>query len=518
MNLGQNRICLTSMQSLGVILEAMERMEGLLAYPTGCVAGKAGVGFTYSLLSESEAFTKMEPAGCYERLILKLARDLEIRHGEGGEIGAIIACNLLRESLPLLAAGVNGADLHRELDTLRTRILFLLEEETVPLVSEEGNYQEGLIQTLTNDPALGDCISKAFQDVGHGGLIQFEVANSFECEYSFLGGAAFEKGFMSRAMANDKYGIEAVLENPLIVVTERPIVLTGDLISFMSRAIEQERPLLLIAEHVEDTPLQLMLVNKAQGGFQSVAIQAPKFGTERKVFLRDIAMLTGGAVISSETGDLGDAVESDILWQAGGAKRVVVTKERTIFYDAYGDEKEIKRRLLNARREYDTESDAKRRAFLMERITFLSGRIGQIRVSGLRDEAGAKIKLAERVVAAVRDAAVNGVVAGGGFALVRVASQISDAGCKYLCKGVCRAIEAPARVWLQRLESAPEVVLDAARSCGKYGGYDLVRRQWSSNLLKAGQVSSAEALRQAVAQAFSLVSMLISSEYLLSEY
>lgn len=516
--MAKNLFFFSELANMGALLEAVTTQERMIASSVGCTADQKGeVLFTYDISSGVKDFlTGKQPEDIYYKLVSKMIREISVETGDNAVAGVLITCSLLKECLKLVTSGVDRVALQKEITACLDYLEKVFPEYIKPFAASD---RDCLSRSMSDDQELCRCIGQAMDDVGVFGQIQYDVSNSFQSYYKCMEGSAFDRGFMSKEMTTDSMGVEAVLQNPLIVVTERPIVLTEDLLYFMQKAIMKKRPLLIIAEHVEDKPLQVLIYNKRKGQLLSAAVQAPKYGTERKIFLADIAAIVGAQVICAETGDLGLTVERDYEWQLGGADKVVLTKDKTMIIGGHGDPDEIKKRLAGVKRELKQEEDEKKARFLTDRVNLLSEKIGKIYVSGLAREAKAKKEQAERIVTAIRLAAEKGTVIGNMALYVHLAKRLEEEfkGIGYLKQSVCTALEAPLRAELEKRGLASSSWIARIKAMGPEAGFDFHTLACVENMREKGQIAAAEAVMVNLRKALSLAAMLVTTELAVAE-
>lgn len=505
--------------TMQTIYDALDILNRINLYFVGCVSDHRGtIKFSENVVMDLDDHLFRNPiANTYYRIIIKTVREIDQEGGGYGQEALVLICSMLSECIRFIAAGVSQTEIIKNIEKLRSTLIQKIKEQSRPRDTIENDSIFNLLKEV--DEELGGLIVKAFEDVGYKGLIQINASNGSETTYECISGHSFERGFMSRYMATDDEGKECILSNPLIVVTERPVVSVDDIVYFMTAAAEQHRPLLLIAEHVEDKPLQVMLYNKKAGQFESAAIQAPKYGTERKLFLSDIAAIVGATVIGADTLELRDAIADQHRWMFGGAERVVINKERTVIYNGDVNKNKLILRCNNLLEEISTATDEKKKEFISDRIALLTGKIGRIYIGGMKAEADAKIRIAERMLVYAREAVHSGLIIEAPYALLHASNKIYCEGKKedYIYKALCRLLVAPLHAQLNKAKLVPEIIIGGLNKKSENAGYDIKKKVYIKDMFAYGKIGSAGSLITAIDKALSTVSILTSIEHLVVE-
>lgn len=495
------------------ILKAVETLEFLGRAPQSCVTDSQGrVVFAERRGVRLSPGTFSSPSGdVFYRLFHDMREEIDSSAGSGGDLGLLLACSLYRQCLRLMTGGENPVVLCGELAKWKTRIVERLRERILPFPDQDWHpWAKALLDAQCDDTELKRCIMEAVADLGTDGFIRVETSYSAQCEYRNTQGHSFARGYMSDRMATDSNTRECILKNPLIVVSERPISLVDDLLYFMEECGRKGRPLLLIVEHVETKPLQVLLFNQEKGSFRSAAVWAPRYGTERKLFLSDIAAVAGATVIAGDVIDIGPVVDGRRDWIFGSADKVVVEKSRTTIYGGGGDQKEVRHRALHLRGEYDRAAAGDERDFIAERLTFLEGGAGKITVGGVPSQAASREQTARRLLTVLRDARKHGVTPDAADTLCLISQEMERAySLLPLRKEVCDALEAPLQAKAHRtglLNAGMEIV--RVKESGDNSEFDFAN---------GGVLDSANALLLAVDKAFSLVPLLLRTEYLVAD-
>src|SRR5437588_1036190 len=350
------------------------------------------------------------------QLVKEVATKTNDVAGDGTTTATVLAQALVREGLRNVAAGANPLGLKRGIDKAVASAVESIKSQAKEVDDKAEIAQVASISAA--DPAIGDVIADAIDKVGKDGVVTVEESNTFGMELDFVEGMQFDKGFLSPYFVTDPERQEAVLEEPYILIANQKISAVHDLLPVLEKVMQSGKPLLIIAEDVEGEALATLVVNKIRGTFQSVAVKAPGFGERRKAMLQDIAILAGGQVISEEVGLKLENVALDLL---GRARRVVVTKDTTTIVEGQGNADEIKGRVNQIKAEIErTDSDWDKEK-LQERLAKLAGGVALIKVGAATEvELKEKKHRIEDAVSATKAAVEEGIVAGGGVALIRV--------------------------------------------------------------------------------------------------
>jgi chaperonin GroEL len=365
------------------------------------------------------------------------------------------------------------------------------------------------------DPAIGDVIAEAFEKVGKDGVIQVEESQTFGIELDFVEGMQFDKGYISPHFMTDAERMETVLEDPYLMVVGKKISSLQDLLPVLEKVVQAGKPLLVIAEEVEGEALATLVVNKIRGTFPSVAVKAPGFGDRRKAMLQDMAILTGAQVVSEE---LGIKLENVTLDMLGRARKVVVTKDDTTIVEGQGDADDIKGRINQIKAEIEkTDSDWDREK-LQERLAKLAGGVALIKVGAATEvELKEKKHRIEDAVSATRAAIEEGIVCGGGVALIRAEEAIDpdalglwgdDATGAMIVR---TALAAPAALIAKNAGYEGGVIVERIRTDPDGAGFDAATGHWV-DLLEAGIMDPAKVTRSALQNAASVAALLLTTE------
>jgi len=469
-----------------------------------------------SIAREIELEDPFENMGA--QLVKEVATKTNDIAGDGTTTATVLAQALVREGLRNVAAGANPVGVKRGIEAAVTAAVDSIAEQAKEIDEKAEIAQVAAISAA--DPKIGEVIADAIDKVGKDGVVTVEESNTFGMELDFTEGMQFDKGYLSPYFVTDAERQEAVLENPYVLFVNGKIGSVQDLVPVLEKVMQAGKPLLIIAEDVEGEALATLVVNKIRGTFNSVAVKAPGFGERRKAMLQDMAILTGGQVIAEEVGLKLDNTTLDLL---GQARKVVITKDDTTIIEGAGSGEDVAGRVAQIKAEIDnTDSDWDREK-LQERLAKLSGGVAVVKVGAATEvELKEKKHRIEDALSATRAAIEEGVVAGGGTALVRakaaVASAVEalDADERTGAGIVLRSLDAPARLIADNagLEGAV-VVQQLERETGSVG-LNAATGEFE-DLLKAGVIDPAKVTRAALQNAASIASLLLTTECLVAD-
>jgi chaperonin GroEL len=450
------------------------------------------------------------------QLVKEVATKTNDVAGDGTTTATVLAQALVREGLRNVAAGANPLGLKRGIDKAVAAAV-----ESIKAQAKEVDDRAEIAQVASisaADPAIGDVIAEAIDKVGKDGVVTVEESNTFGMELDFVEGMQFDKGFLSPYFVTDPERQEAVLEDPYILIANQKISSVHDLLPVLEKVMQSGKPLLIIAEDAEGEALATLVVNKIRGTFQSVAVKAPGFGERRKAMLQDIAILTGGQVISEEVGLKLENATLDLL---GRARRVQITKDDTTIIEGAGSEDEVKGRIAQIKREIeDTDSDWDREK-LQERLAKLSGGVALIKVGAATEiELKEKKHRIEDALSATRAAIEEGVVPGGGVALIRVREAIDklklDGDDATGARIVHKALEEPLK-WIafNAGQEGSVVVRQVEHETGSVG-FNALTGEFE-DLVKAGVIDPAKVTRSALQNAASIAGLMLTTEAIVAD-
>jgi chaperonin GroEL len=469
-----------------------------------------------SVAKELELEDKFENMGA--QMVKEVASKTSDVAGDGTTTATVLAQEILREGTKAVSAGMNPMDLKRGLDRAVEAVVRELKEKSSPCTGTEAIAQVGTV-SANADKTIGDIIAKAMEKVGKEGVITVEDGSGLDNELEVVEGMQFDRGYLSPYFINNQQNMSAELENPYILLVDKKISSIRDMLPVLEAIAKAGRPLLLVAEDVEGEALATLVVNNIRGIVKVAAVKAPGFGDRRKAMLQDIATLTGAKVIAEE---VGLNLEATKLEDLGSAKRIVVTKENTTIIDGAGESRDIKARIEQIRKEIDTSTSDYDREKLQERLAKLAGGVAVIKV-GAATEIEMKEKKArvEDALHATRAAVEEGVVPGGGVALVRALDALKnvkghnedqDRGIAILR----RAMEAPLRQIVKNAGEEPSVILaKVAEGKGNYG-YNAATGEFG-DMIKMGILDPTKVTRTALQNAASIAGLMITTEAMVAE-
>jgi len=439
--------------------------------------------------------------------------------GDGTSTATILAHAIFAEGVRNVVAGASAIEIKRGLDLATKRAIEVLRALSRPVATRKEKSQVAAI-SAHNDSAIGELVADAMDKVGGEGVITVEEAKTTETVLDVVEGMRFDRGFLSPYFITNPDKMEAVLEDCLILLSDRKIGALNDMIPLLEQIVKAAKPLLIVAEEVEGEALATLIVNQIRGALKSCAVKAPGFGDRRKAMLQDMAVLTGGQVISEE---LGLKLEHVKIEELGRAKRVVVDKDNTTIISGAGDRKEIDGRIEQIRREIEKTTSDYDREKLQERLAKLAGGVAVIRV-GAPSEAEMKSKKEafDDAISATKAAVAEGIVPGGGLALLRCIDAVTQEETK--CEGdertgvqiLKRALDAPTRQIAENSATDGGVVVARMlEGKGNYG-FDAGRKQYV-DLIEAGIIDPTKVVRVALENAVSVASTLLLTEATMTE-
>src|SRR5438093_6711737 len=453
----------------------------------------------------------------WENMGAQLAREMATKTnavaGDGTTTATVLARAMVRLGMKNVAAGANPMGLKRGIEK---GVAAVVENVAKRASDVEGKDEIAHVASISAaDREIGETIAESFDKVGKDGVITVEESQTFGIELEFVEGMQFDKGYISPYFVTDPDRMETVFEDPYILLVGKKISSVQDLLPMLEKVVQAGKPLLIVAEDVEGEALATLVVNKIRGTFQSVAVKAPGFGDRRKAMLQDMAILTGAQVVSDEIGAKLENVTLDML---GKARKVVVTKDDTTIVEGEGDADDIKGRINQIKAEIErTDSDWDREK-LQERLAKLAGGVALIKVGAATEvELKEKKHRIEDAVSATRAAIEEGIVAGGGVALIRAEESV-DAGRLGLdgdeatgAAIVKRALSEPARIIAQNAGHNGGVIVERIRSESGAFGFNAASGEWG-DLLKSGIMDPAKVTRSALQNAASIAGLVLTTE------
>ncbi|MBC7340557.1 MAG: chaperonin GroEL [Firmicutes bacterium] len=437
--------------------------------------------------------------------------------GDGTTTATVLAQSMLLEGLKNVAAGANPVFLKKGIERAVDTVVDYIKKVSTPV---EGKQDIAHVAAIAgNDPSIGELIADAMDKVGKDGVITVEESKGIQTTVEVVEGMEFDRGYISPYFVTNPEAMEAVLENPYILIFEKKISAVADLLPLLERVARTGRPLLVIAEDVEGEALATLVVNKLRGTLPCAAVKAPGFGDRRKAMLEDIAILTGGQFISE---DIGIKLENVDLNMLGEANKVRINKEKTTIVEGKGDKKRIEGRIAQIRKQIEeTESDYDREK-LQERLAKLAGGVAVVKVGAATEtELKEKKHRIEDALAATRAAVEEGIVAGGGVTYLRAQAELDKLEAagdeKVGIMIVRRALEEPLRTIASNAGLEGSVVVEKVRvSDNPNHGFNALTGQYE-DMVKAGIVDPAKVCRSALQNAASVASMMLTTEALVAE-
>jgi chaperonin GroEL len=446
--------------------------------------------------------------------VKEVAKKTDEVAGDGTTTATVLAWAMVREGLRNVAAGANPMSMKKGIEAAVEAAVASLRDLAKPADTKAQIAQVASISAADNE--IGEMIADAIDKVGKDGVITVEESQSFGMDMDLVEGMRFDKGFIAPYFATDTERMEAVLENAYVLLVAGKITSVRDVLPVLEKVMQSGRPLLIIAEDVEGEALATLVVNKIRGTFKSVAVKAPGFGERRKAMLQDIAILTGGTVVSEE---IGLKLETAGLELLGTARKVVVNKDETTLVEGAGSEDDIKGRINQIKAEIEnTDSDYDREK-LQERLAKLSGGVAVIKVGAATEvELKEKKHRIEDAVSTTKAAIEEGVVPGGGVALLRTQTRILEAADKLTgdeatgARIVSKAVEAPLNQIAVNAGLEGGVVVDKVRNLENLtAGLNAATGEYE-DLIKAGVIDAAKVTRSALQNAASIAALFLTTE------
>ena len=453
------------------------------------------------------------------QMVKEVASKANDTAGDGTTTATVLAQAITQEGAKAVAAGMNPMDLKRGIDMAVEAVVASLEGQSKKITTSDEVAQVGTI-SANGEGDIGQMIAEAMQRVGNEGVITVEEAKSLETELDVVEGMQFDRGYLSPYFVTDAEKMKVVMDEPYILLHEKKLTSLQDMLPILEKVVQSGRPLMIIAEDIEGEALATLVVNRLRGGLKVAAVKAPGFGDRRKAMLEDIAILTNGTVVSEEVGIKLDSVTLDML---GTAKRIEITKEETTIVDGAGEKEEIEARCNQIRAQAEETSSDYDREKLQERLAKLAGGVAVIRVGGATEvEVKERKDRVDDAMHATRAAVQEGIVAGGGVALVKAikaldAVQGENGDQEVGVRIIRRALEAPAR------QIANNAGADGSVIVGKLlendeptTGYNAQSGEFT-DMIKAGVIDPAKVVRSSLQNAASVAGLLITTEAMVAE-
>src|SRR5215217_2054813 len=458
----------------------------------------------------------------YENLGAQLAKEVATKTndvaGDGTTTATVLAQALVHEGLRNVAAGANPMGLKRGMERATEAVAEAIRNQAREIESQEEIASVAAISA--QDAEIGKTIAEAMDKVGKDGVITVDESQTFGMELEFTEGMQFDKGYISPYFVTDQERMEAVLDDPYILIANQKIGNVQDLLPVLNQVMQSNRPMLIISEDVEGEALATLIVNKLRGTFTAASVKAPGFGDRRKRMMEDIAILTGGEVITEE---LGLRLENTQLDQLGRARRIVITKDSTTIIDGAGDPEAIRGRINQIRAELEsTDSDFDREK-LQERLAKLAGGVAVIKVGAATEtELKERKHRVEDALSATRAALEEGIVPGGGVALLHAQDDVAglldslDGDEMTGARIVHRALEEPIRQIAENAGADGSIVVDKVRSQGGSIGFNALTGEYE-DLVASGIIDPAMVTRSALQNAASIGSLIVTTDVVVAE-
>ena len=456
----------------------------------------------------------------WENLGCQLVKEVAIKTndvaGDGTTTATVLAQAMIKEGLKNVAAGANPMIMRKGIEKAVVAIVDAIKDQSHSVESKEAIAQVAAISA--NDPEIGEIIADAMEKVGRDGVITVEESQSLGTQLEVVEGMMFDRGYISHYMITNTEKMEAVLDDPYILINDKKISSISEVLPVLEKVVQTNKPLLLIAEEIEGEALATLVLNKLRGTFTCVAVKAPAFGERRKAMLEDIAILTKGQVVSE---DLGVKMENVTLEMLGRARQVVVKKEETIIIDGAGGEEDVKDRIANIKRQLEETDSEYDREKLQERMAKLAGGVAVIQVGAATEtELKEKKHRMEDALAATKAAVEEGIVSGGGVALISVIDSVDaiEAEGDELTgiKLVKKALEEPLRQIANNAGVEGSVVVEKVKEAAAGVGYNVLSNVYE-DMIAAGIIDPAKVTRSAVQNAASIAAMVLTTEAVVTE-
>lgn len=456
----------------------------------------------------------------WENLGCQLVKEVAIKTndvaGDGTTTATVLAQAMIKEGLKNVAAGANPMIMRKGIEKAVNAVVAKIEELSKPVETKEAIAQVAAISA--DDTEIGELISDAMEKVGRDGVITVEESQSVGTSLEVVEGMSFDRGYISPYMITDSEKMEARLDDPYILLTDKKISSISEILPILEKVVQTNKPLLIIAEEIEGEALATLVVNKLRGTFNCVAVKAPAFGERRKAMLEDLAVLTNGQVA---TEDMGTKLENVTIEMLGKARQVVVKKEETIIVDGAGSETEVKARIGNIKKQLEDSDSEYDREKLQERMAKLVGGVAVIQVGAATEtELKEKKHRIEDALAATKAAVEEGIVSGGGVALVNaiqaIDSVVAEGDELTGVKLVKKALEEPLRQIANNAGIEGSVVVEKVKEAVEGIGFNALTGVYE-NMIEAGIIDPAKVTRSAVQNAGSIAAMVLTTEALVTE-
>ena len=471
-----------------------------------------------TVAKEIELKDKFENMGA--QMVREVASKTNDVAGDGTTTATVLAQSIVREGAKAVAAGMNPMDLKRGIDHAVEKVVANLKEQSQKISGSDEITQVGTI-SANGDKEIGEMLAKAMEKVGNEGVISVEEAKSLETELDVVEGMQFDRGYLSPYFVTDNERMECELEDPYILFHEKKLSNLQAMLPLLESVVQSNRPLLIVAEDVEGEALATLVVNKLRGGLKLAAVKAPGFGDRRKAMLEDMAILTGGQVVSE---DLGVKLDSMTLDMLGRASKVTLTKDETTIVGGYGKQEEIQQRTKQIRAQIEETTSDYDKEKLQERLAKLAGGVAVIKVGGSTEiEVKERKDRVDDAMHATRAAVEEGIVAGGGTALLLASKALDsiDLGNKDQQMGISivrRALQSPVRQIAENAGDDGSVVAGKVLEHGDpRWGYDAYKSVYG-DLFASGVIDPTKVVRAALQDAASVSGLLLTTEAMIAEH
>ena len=445
------------------------------------------------------------------KLVSEVASKTNDIAGDGTTTATVLTQAIVREGIKNVTAGANPIGIRRGIETAVAAAVEALKNNAIPVANKEAIAQVAAVSSRSEK--VGEYISEAMEKVGKDGVITIEESRGMETELEVVEGMQFDRGYLSQYMVTDSEKMVADLENPYILITDKKISNIQEILPLLESILQTSRPLLIVADDVDGEALPTLVLNKIRGTFNVVAVKAPGFGDRRKAMLEDIAILTGGTVI---TEDLGLELKDATIEALGQAARVTVDKDSTVIVEGAGNPEAISHRVAVIKSQIETTTSEFDREKLQERLAKLSGGVAVIKVGAATETELKEMKLRiEDALNATRAAVEEGIVAGGGTALVNVIPAVADlelTGDKATGRNiVLRALEEPVRQIAHNAGFEGSIVIDRLKNAELGTGFNAATGEWV-NMIEEGIIDPVKVSRSALQNAASVASLILTTE------
>ena len=468
-----------------------------------------------TIAKEIELKDKFENMGA--KLIKEVASQTQEKAGDGTTTAVLLAQIMITEGLKNITAGSNPIEIKKGIDIATEKVIDLLKRKSVPVREKEKIKQVATI-SANNDEKIGELIAQAMEKVGAKGVITVEEAKSIETYLELVEGMQFDKGYLSPYMITDAEKMDVSFEDPYLFITDKSITTIKELIPILELTSQEGKPLVIIAEDIEGEALTTLVINLIRGAIKVCAVKAPGFGDEKHALLEDIAILTGGRLISKEADE---KIENVTLKDLGSAKKIKVTREDTVIIEGYGDKDKIEKRTRQIASQIEAETSEYKKEDLQKRLGKLSGGVAVINVGAATETELKEKKIRiDDAMHATKAAVEEGVVPGGGIALLHAIKELSSLSLPEEqaigVRIVKKALESPIKQIAENSGRDGSEVLAYLRDKPETIGYNAKTSQYE-DLVKAGVIDPTKVVRNALQSAASIASMILSTEGLITD-